>query len=72
MVITKITTHAKAIEMLRFIDTNGEHALVREYKGKVTDEDISGIIGAWACSVKPIDWIANDYFNRHKKIYKLN
>lgn len=62
-------TKELAKEMLEFLDKNGEHALVKEYKHKVSDNIISSIIGIWATSNKPLENILDDYWKRHLKIY---
>lgn len=63
-------TEALAKEMFNHLDTFGEHSLVSNYKGVVSDDYISRIIEAWACSIKPLEVIIEDYWNRHQKIYK--
>ena len=63
-------TKEMAKEMLTYLDAEGEHALVTKYKNVVTDSDISGIIGAWATSNKPLENILEDYWSMHTKIYK--
>jgi hypothetical protein len=68
---TKLTQDL-AKEMFEYLDSNGEHDLVKAYKGKVTDEDISAIIGSWATSIKPLDDIIEDHWLRHKKIYNID
>lgn len=59
-----------AKEMFEFLDSNGEHALVSKYKGVATDTDLSGIIGAWATTRGSLEEILDDYWKRHKFIYK--
>lgn len=65
-------TKELAKEMLEFLDKNGEHALVKEYKHKVSDNIISSIIGTWATSNKPLENMLDDYWERHLKIYGKN
>lgn len=51
-----------AKEMFLFLDEHGEHRLVDEYKGKVSDSEISSIINAWATSIEPLDIIIEHYY----------
>lgn len=64
-------TKELAKEMLEFLDKNGEYALVKEYKHRVSDNIISSIIGAWATSNKPLENILDEYWERHLKIYGI-
>lgn len=57
-----------AKEMFEYLESNGEHALVHKYKNIVSDTDISGIIGSWATSIKPLEEIISDYWNRKEKM----
>lgn len=70
-VISKMTEEL-AKEMFTYLDTEGEHALVRKYKNVVTDTDISSVIGAWATSNTPLDQTIEEYWTRHAKIYRLS
>jgi len=64
-------TKEKAKEMFEYLDEHGEHELVKKYKGEVEDNIISAIIGAWATSTKSLEEIVDEYWERHKKIYKI-
>lgn len=70
--IEKPMTLDLAKEMLNFIEQNGEHKLVSKYKGMVSDNDISHIIGSWATSLKSPDDIANDFWKQYQRIHKGN
>ena len=64
-------TYPLAKEMFLYLSIYGEYRLVWFYKDRVSDSDISGVIGAWACSIKPIEVITQDYWNRYQKINKI-
>jgi hypothetical protein len=61
-----ITTKDMATEVFTYLEENGEHALVREYKGKISDDDISHVIQAWATTVEPLSKAIDDFCKRHK------
>ena len=65
-----ILTKDKAKEMLEFLDANGEHKLVSQYKNSIRNEDIDGIIGAWATSIKTLPEILEDFWKTYQKIHK--
>lgn len=68
---TKITSKPFARALLKLLDINGEHYFVSFFKGHITDADISGIIGHWACTNEHFDNLVDSYWKLHSKIYKL-
>jgi hypothetical protein len=56
-----------------FLDKECERALVAkykniEYKGIVSDNDISSVIQAWATSIKPLQFIIDEHWKLYCKI----
>lgn len=63
-------TKMLAEEMLLFLNTYGKHKLVYKYKGRVSDSEISHIIGSWATSTKSLEEILENFWKTYTKINK--
>ena len=62
-------TKEVAKEMYFFLDKTGnEHGLVAKYKGKVSDDDIDGIISSWATTDKDVEDAFDDYWSLYSSI----